>query len=94
MRRFIKSAKPIMALSGVRSSWLIVARNSDLSAVACFRVVACSPEFLLVLRQMLKGPSHDSRGDGPYDGEDGQGEETARHRRDDRVNQQRPQTPR
>ena len=30
----IISAKPMMALSGVRSSWLMLARNSDLARLA------------------------------------------------------------
>ena len=35
----ITSAKPMIALSGVRSSWLILARNSDL---ARFALSACA----------------------------------------------------
>src|SRR5216683_1482002 len=31
---WMMSAKPMMALSGVRSSWLIVARNADLARLA------------------------------------------------------------
>ena len=40
----IKSEKPMIALSGVRSSWLILARNSDLArlAIACSMVAARS----------------------------------------------------
>jgi hypothetical protein len=34
MRCFIMSENPMMALSGVRSSWLTAARNSDLDRLA------------------------------------------------------------
>ena len=44
---FITSEKPRMALSGVRSSWLIVARNRDLARLASSARRRASSEFAL-----------------------------------------------
>ena len=48
------SEKPMMALSGVRSSWLILARNSDLVAVGLLGAVLLLGVFLGELDHLLR----------------------------------------